>query len=162
MNSNKKIEDGKTKIMPTIEIWDSIGLGLIIQYPTGVLVSNQTGGTACLHPSEEGIYLPLRNDYELNTYRLISPEIELKEYFMNGKYQGTGAIEGIDLYDAEYINSVLSRYSLENLLKVDMEKLRQSHEAWIYVNIYTDADSIDLFSYFPSELKGVLTWSNSD
>ena len=42
---------------PQIEIWDSVGLGIIIEFPTGVMISNQTGGTACLHPKTEGIFL---------------------------------------------------------------------------------------------------------
>lgn len=49
---------------PIIEIWDSVGLGLIIEYPSGVVIVNQTGGTACLHSECEGVYLPLANDYE--------------------------------------------------------------------------------------------------
>ena len=43
---------------PLIEIWDSVGLGTIIEFTTGVIISNQTGGAACLHSKTEGIYLP--------------------------------------------------------------------------------------------------------
>ena len=97
---------------PEIQIWDTVGLGLIISYPTGILISNQTGGTACLHPKLEGIYLPFANDYSLDTNEFMSPEIELSEYFLSGKYYGTGAIRGIDMDDANAIEKILYKNSL--------------------------------------------------
>ncbi len=39
-----------------INIWDSVGLGIIIKFPTSILISNQTGGTTCLHPKIEGVF----------------------------------------------------------------------------------------------------------
>src|SRR6478735_2795556 len=56
---------------PTIELWESVGLGLIVEMPSGVLYSNQTGGFSCLHPSAEGVFLPLGNDHSF--WELISP-----------------------------------------------------------------------------------------
>lgn len=91
----------------------------------------------------------------------MSPETDLQLYFGN-KYQGTGAIGGINLDDAEYIDKLLSKFGLSDFIKVDEEKLRRSHEAWIYVTICTDAGDIDLLKYFPPDLEGVITWSNSD
>ena len=35
------------------------GVGLIILRPSGVLWTNQVGGTGCEHPYVEGIYVPL-------------------------------------------------------------------------------------------------------
>jgi len=32
--------------MPIIKLWNAVGLGLIINHPTGIYISNQTGGTA--------------------------------------------------------------------------------------------------------------------
>ena len=60
---------------PTIELWESVGLGLIVEMPSGVLYSNQTGGFSCLHPAIEGVFLPLRNDHSF--WKLISPERDL-------------------------------------------------------------------------------------
>jgi hypothetical protein len=57
---------------PTIELWESVGLGLIVEMPSGVLYSNQTGGFSCLHPSTEGVFLPIRNDHSF--WELLSPE----------------------------------------------------------------------------------------
>lgn len=148
--------------MPIIKIWDSVGLGLIINYPTGVLISNQTGGTACIQSFIEGIYLPLCNDYSIDTYKFISPEIELSKYFGGEKYKGTGTTNGIDMQDAEHISGILSKFGLQDFIKINIEKLQQSHEAWIYVIIHPDNNSTGLLSNFDSELKGILTWSNSD
>lgn len=95
---------------------------------TGILISNQTGGTACLQSSLEGIYMPLGND-DINTHQLIIPEIELSNYFEGEKYKGTGATNGIDSEDAEFITSVLSKFGLGGFIEIDMEKLKKSHEA---------------------------------
>lgn len=146
---------------PTIEVWDTVGLGLIIRYPTGILISNQTGGYACLHPAIEGIYLPLSNDYMETTKQFLSPEIELMEYFIGDKYQGTGAVKGIDKEDVEKITVILTKYGLHHFIKIDLELLSESHESWIYVNILADKE-VALLKNFKFPLKGVLTWANSD
>lgn len=147
---------------PLIEIWDSVGLGIIIEFPTGIMISNQTGGTACLHPKVEGIFLPLSNDYSEKNMEFISPEIELTNYFIGSKYSGSGAIKGIDNEDADKISSILSKYGLNNLIEVDLNRLTESHEAWIRIKINKSQknDLIKGFNEYP--LSGILTWSNSD
>lgn len=32
------------------ELYEGVGLGLIVEWPSGVVFSNQTGGKSCLHP----------------------------------------------------------------------------------------------------------------
>ena len=147
---------------PQIEIWDTVGLGIIIELSTGVMISNQTGGTACLHPKIEGVFLPFANDYDAETRKFMSPEIELTEYFTGPKYNGSGAIKGIDIGDVEKINSILLKSSLDELIEIDLTKLAESHEAWIRIKINKTQGSYLLkgFSEFP--LKGILTWGNSD
>lgn len=147
---------------PLIEIWDSVGLGIIIELPTGIMISNQTGGTACLHPKIEGIFLPLSNYYSEDNLEFISPEIELTNYFIGSKYNGSGAIKGIDNEDADKIGSILSRYGLNELIEVDLNRLVESHEAWIRIKINKSQknDLMKGFNKYP--LNGILTWSNSD
>jgi hypothetical protein len=41
-----------------LSLYDA-GLGLIIEHPTGVIYSNQTGGNFCLQPELEGAFVPL-------------------------------------------------------------------------------------------------------
>jgi len=143
-----------------IEIWDTVGLGIIIGYPTRIMISNQTGGTACLHQKLEGAYLPLANDYNEATKEFLSPEIELSNYFMGPKYKGSGAIKGIDLEDVKSIKSILSRSKLDEFIEIDVERLEESCEAWIWIQIHKNQELIKGFEEYP--LPGVLTWSNSD
>lgn len=145
-----------TKIMlkPKIKLYDAVGLGLIISYPSGVEISNQTGGTTCYQPSIEGVYLPIVNSCSLSN-ELISPEIELFEYF--SKY-GCDFLREVDI---EIINKILDKYKLSDFIKIDLDMLKQSHESWIYVDVYYD-EKHDLLDCFNFPLKGVLTWSNSD
>ena len=50
------------KNRPTIRLWQSGGIGLIIPFESGVVYSNQTGGYGCLHPEVQGVYIPLVNE----------------------------------------------------------------------------------------------------
>ncbi len=143
-----------------IEIWDSVGLGIIVQYNTGVYFSNQTGGSNCLHPKIEGFYLPLCNDYNKDL-KFLSPEIELSEYFEK-KYKGYGAIDGIDDEDINFINNILKNYKLDEFIRLDLNKRINSHEAWIYVLISNNDKNYLINNLNESELEGVLVWSNSD
>lgn len=147
------------KLKPTIKIWDSIGLGLIVSYPTGILVSNQTGGTACLQSTMEGFYLPIGNDLILETNQLTSPEIDLREYFTSEKHSGNGTTEGIDIADVNAITKILCKYSLNDFIQVDPDKMKKSHEAWIYVLINNNCTLLDNLE---QHLTGVISWSNSD
>jgi len=147
---------------PLIKIWDTVGLGIIIEFSTGVIISNQTGGTACLHSKTEGIYLPLGNDYNQETKEFLSPEIELTTYFQGEKHKGNGVIKGIDLEDVTMINSIIHSSGLQNLIEIDINRLAESHEAWIRIKINQD-EKIQLIKGFNNyPLNGVLTWSNSD
>ncbi len=147
---------------PLIEIWDSVGLGIIIELPTGVMISNQTGGTSCLHPKIEGIFLPLSNDYCKDSLEFLSPEIELTNYFENSKHNGNGAIKGIDNDDADKINSIISKFGLDELIEIDLARLTESHEAWIRIKINKSKRTNLISGINKYPLHGILTWSNSD
>ncbi|SEP55356.1 DUF6210 family protein [Flavobacterium urocaniciphilum] len=141
-------------LKPTIKIYDAVGLGLIISFPSGVEILNQTGGIACNQSAIEGIYLPIANECSMSN-ELISPEIELMEYF------STYASDSLQEIDVENINKILEKYKLSDFIKIDFDKLTESHESWIYVNVSND-EKYDLLDNFNFPLKGVLTWSNSD
>lgn len=147
---------------PTIQLWDTVGLGIIITFPTGVMVSNQTGGTACLHPKIEGIYIPLANDYVVATKAFTSPEQELSAYFSGIKYAGFGATDGIDTEDVHKINAILKAYKLDAFIEIDLNKLAESHEAWILIKIHKDENNSLIQGFEKYPLTGILTWSNSD
>lgn len=144
---------------PRIELWDSVGFGLILSYPTGVMVTNQTGGYCCLHPEIEGIYLPLNDDI-YDGEKLVNLENKISHFFTSEKYCGTGATRGIDKQDAEFINQLLKKCQLGNIT-VDDTLLAKSHEAWVYVNVIT-TDKHGVLQGFPEKMQGVITWQNSD
>jgi hypothetical protein len=150
-----------------ISLWDGIGFGLIVEWPSGVIYSNQTGGTSCLHPEFEGVFVPLRNDYQPPDGPMLSPENELLAYFEGPKHEGTGATGGLDEEDVEFITGVLTKWRLDSVIELDRSRLRESHEAWVYVTVLRgegDRDLADLalFALPPYPRRGVLTWSNSD
>lgn len=144
---------------PRIELWDSVGFGLILQYPTGVMVTNQTGGYCCLHPEIEGIYIPFNDDIYVDENQ-INLDKELNHYFVSDKYRGTGATQGIDKEDAQFINHLLEKCYLGNI-KVDENLLIKSHESWVFVNVITKSE-YGVLQGFPEQMKGVITWQNSD
>lgn len=151
---------------PTIRLYDTVGTGVILQFPSGVMVSNQTGGTYCLQPEVEGVYVPLRNDYLLEGLRFESPELELTKYFCGPKHGGAGAIGGLDSEDADFIDEILRRHNLAVAISVDRKRLDQSHEAWVHVVIKAsesdDEDLAQFASFDPYPRRGILTWANSD
>ena len=151
---------------PCIALWDSVGFGVIIQWPSGIVFTNQTGGTLCLQPELEGIYAPLSNNLGIAPQIFLSPENDLMEYFDGAKYEGTGATDGLDLADADFIDSVLSKWKLFSCMQTDRTRLRESHEAWVYVTISGEEeieDALKLFRGFgPYPAVGVITWQNGD
>jgi hypothetical protein len=153
---------GGRQMKPTIELWESVGLGLIVEIPSGVLYSNQTGGFSCLHPSAEGVFLPIRNDHSF--WELLSPERELLAYFEGPKHRGAGATEGLDVDDADFIDSVLAGVRLADVVQVDRERLAESQEAWVRVLLTgEEPEETKLFRDLgPYPRNAVLTWGNSD
>ncbi len=151
---------------PTIRLYDAVGTGLIIGWKSGVMISNQTGGTSCLQPEMEGIYVPLRNDYLLDGLVFESPEIELSVYFRGPKHRGSGAVSGLDVMDADFIDGVLQRVNLSRSVMVDRDQLRHSHEAWVHVVLTDDESDIpglaSVANFGPYPRPAILTWCNSD
>ena len=146
-------------MQPLIELWEGVGLGVIIEYESGVLYSNQTGGTACRHPRAEGVFVPIRNDVALDG-ALIGPEAALQDYFADGKYERTGAVGGIDSDDVKFIDTLLDKWRLSDVLSVDVSRLSESEEAWVPVLIAKDEGIFSGFGPYPR--RGILTWTNSD
>jgi hypothetical protein len=151
---------------PIIRLYENSGAGLIISCKSGVLISNQTGGTACRQPEMEGVYVPLRDPSEERLLLGASLEDQLIGYFTGAKHEGSGAVRGIDAEDADFIDGLLKTFNANRALKVDRAHLSKSHEAWVYVLISRDEDDnpgIGLFANFgPYPRRGILTWCNSD
>lgn len=135
-----------------IELYNSACFGLIIPCNSGVVYSNQTGGTSTLYPEVEGVYVPLHDGME-------NQKDELRTYFVGPKWRGH-CDDGIDEETASYIDTVLQKTFVTRTLKVDREKMKGSHEAWVWVNII-NTENGDIFTGFDTA-DAVLTWENSD
>ena len=135
------------------DLSESTDFGLIIQYPSGIFYQNQTGGTCCLYPEFEGVYVPLENDESS------SPGRDLSNYFER-IYAGSGAIGLLDSKDAKFIDSVFKNWQIDFLI-TDWEKLKDSHEAWIHVKVLEPEHS-QFTGLAPYPREGIITWPNSD
>lgn len=141
--------------MPIIRLYDLDGIGLIISYASGVLYSNQTGGYLCSQPEIEGVFAPLNN-------RLTDQQTKLNDFFTGSKWGGN-CYDGIDKETADFVDLVLLESDQTEMLRVDRDKLAESHEAWIHVHILEskkNPDLQDIHGFAGSH--GVLTWLNSD
>ena len=146
-----------------IKLWDSIESGIIINNDYGPTYTQQAGGTSCLSREAKGFYIPLRNDLVNNSY--VGMMSDLNDYFTGPKWNGTGAVNGIDEIDAKYIDGILKKYNLGNII-VDSEKWRESNESWIHVVVNgneSDDDDLSIFCGIENyPIKAILTWPNSD
>lgn len=131
---------------PVIDLFEFDSLGLIISFPSGVIYSNQVGGTGCLHPEIEGVFFPLSVRHKKILFAL-------QQHFKGDWHR-------IENSDADIIDKLL-RSDEFDFIKVDRSKLNKSFEAWIYVHIEPTSDLIPMLSGF-GKTEGILTWENSD
>ena len=154
---------------PLLDLGET-AFGLLILVPSGVVYSNQTGGTACLHPWAEGVFYPV-DDLDHRQ------QAQLHDYFVGPKWLGSGATRGIDMEDAAFIDGVLRSSRETAFLSVSQHMRSQSHEAWVHVTIGDHPDRFprpplrsgesgleDLMSsiFGFGDARGILTWPNSD
>ena len=143
--------------MPVIDLAcaHTEGLGLLIRWPSGVIYTHQTGGYQCNHPAEEGVFALFGRQTEEQSAKLTA-------YFCGPKWRGWCA-EGIDRQTADFVDRVLRGSVLTNFLRVDRKRLRDSHEAWVYVDVLELPEGQDFFTIEKfGACKGVLLWENSD
>lgn len=168
-------------VRPIIRLWHGPGLGLIVLGQSGVLYTNQTGGYACLHPAAEGWYVPLVDSR-------YDQDAALKAYFGGPPWNGACAT-GITNVDADFVDRLLQSSSVSAFLRVDRERLANSHEAWLHVLIGTVPAKATVFPPAPlrsdnsnaqapaqapsmnrakapvygfSGYRGILTWCSTD
>jgi hypothetical protein len=129
---------------PVVTLYESACFGLIVEYPSGVEFMNQVAGYACYHPVLEGFFLPL-----------CSGEFGIEQRVI-GVFGEYGYWKGITEQMADEVDAVLDSYYLTKELCVDRSRLKETYEAWVWVCGRCPALS-DL-----GEIRGVLTWENSD
>ncbi|KNY27594.1 DUF6210 family protein [Pseudobacteroides cellulosolvens] len=101
-------------------LWGLEQLALIVLCKSGVEYFNQVGGNSCIQKSVEGILTII---FDVND---IIKDIS----------QNTLGLMYLSEDDADRIDQILSKYYTTCYLSVDRERLKESAEAWIYVNIY--------------------------
>ena len=141
-----------------VRLWEHAGTGLIVSYPTGVVYSNQVGGHACYQQELEGFFVPVANDCGLAPNgSLRSPETELFAYFSQNPTFGEFTEK-----DAAAVESAFANFPIWSGIKVDREKLDQSHEAWVYVNVTFASLPGGLIEGLSDTFDAILTWTNTD
>lgn len=145
-----------------VSLHDFVGTGLIIKASTGIVWTNQAGGTACLQPECEGLFVPIGNDSTLD-HELVSLENTLFELFDGGPGGMTFA-QGW----AEPFERALARYAAEHWrpfaqIELDRARLADSVEAWVHVIYRPTPELPALFEGVGvPPFEAVLTWTNSD
>lgn len=142
--------------MNRILLWDMPDeIMLIVEHPSGVIYENQVGGVVCFPGEQEGVLAPV--DVARATVEAVQ----------NLPYR-QGA-EGISSEIADAIDALLAAESGARMLKVDRERMQESWEAWVYVQIDAPRTTVHKLGdgYFGSvygfgSARGVLTWPNSD
>jgi hypothetical protein len=141
----------------TFYLWNVPGLCLLIPAKSGVVYATQTGGHHCLQKSLEGLLLPL-----FNTYEGKDQEDLLRRHFVSKWHGWCGEQDGIDAATADFVDEVFRSTPYTDWLRTDRARLRESHEAWVYVEPITlhETETIVWGDFVFS--NGVVTWPNSD
>ena len=144
-----------------IELWGYNRDGVIFPEKTGIIWSNQCGGTSCAHPEMEGIFVPLNTSIE--DYGEHDPFLDA---------WGSSYVEYLrDIPKIEALWGFLVRVSEEEFLQL-IEKhsditgrdFYECGEAWIPVKVIKIKDSYGNSTQFESFIDrvGILTYPNSD
>ena len=144
-------------------LWGLDQLALIILCKSEVTYFNQVGGNFCLQMEDEGILTII--------FDVTNILDELASFCIN-KFR-------LSEEDADEIDRILQSHGT-SYLSIDRNRLNDSMEAWLYVNILPENERDDFvkkiddmddsspikrpgFDFWGfEETKGLLTWGNSD
>ncbi|MCO7223757.1 DUF6210 family protein [Pleionea sp. CnH1-48] len=136
--------------MKKVLLWELSGAALIIPGPSGIHYTNQANGCTCSQPIIEGYLIPINNDRLLTDPEHL--ETQLCMLF-------DGFDTGLPEAKATEIDNLLARFPETEGISVDREKISESMEAWVHV--IAKETEFSCYSGF-GEIKGILTWNNSD
>lgn len=146
-----------------VDLWNMAGVGIVIPYSSGIIYTNQVGGNANRHPSVEGVFVPLSSGGHgsQNCENNCPLAVELFAYFFNGpKWKGRCYLGAMDGETADYVDTLLKKYRTTKYIQVDRNRLKESSESWVHVNLKYPAGYAP-FSGLSSN-DAILTWLNSD
>lgn len=124
-----------------VELWNVDSPGVIVEIPTGVRWSNQTGGTACNHPEVEGVFVPMAS---------VQPD---PDPFID---------EWGRPYDRDAVAAWLLAADLDDVFE-PREEADEMAEAWIPVRVRAfipDGRAIQLQTFWGK--NAIITYPNSD
>ncbi len=124
--------------------------GVIILNDQGATYFNQAGGANGAERFERGYFVPISNDAPKDQPEL-SLECRLTEL--------TKDSATINSQTANAINQLLMEISSSDRYEIDMDRLTNSCEAWIYLKVYPQGDYSTFGNNEP--FNAVLTWPNS-
>ena len=127
---------------------DEFCIAIAVEHACDILITNQTGGTACAHPSAQGIPIPLPSDWLPSLY--LDPLYDLDyEDYEDGlviKFLRAGNVEDV----------------FEPLPANDARRSLGLSEAWVPVRVRSDLpDHASFLTPFVGECF-ILTYHNSD
>ena len=137
---------------------DSEDFGPIVRHSTGVMYSNQAGGTSCDHPKAEGFFVPIilqkTHDDHTPFYE------EFHHYVCDILPRAIHIDRHATTEIAKSVDEVLSGYRYP--FRVDMNALHELQEAWIPIIIDGEISLpfdilIGLFG-----MRAILTYPNCD
>jgi len=135
-----------------IELLNLTQTVLLIPGGTGVIYTNQVGGTECDYPEIEGSIVPIEYDFLLEK---INDSLTWKICKLFQK-ENSGIL---DQQAAKKIQNLLNSSVFTSDIEIDWGKLKESKEAWLHVNIKGSLGSI---IQNREVKKAILTWPNSD
>ena len=125
---------------------------LIIPANTGVVYTNQAGGTECDHPEIEGLIVPIEYDIQIENSQN-SLTFKLCKLFPDGS---PGII---NRSCAEKIQTLMEGSPFTKGIEINWQKLEISKESWLHVIVKGTLDgTIDNHNI----IEAILTWPNSD
>ena len=125
---------------------------LIVPAQTGVVYTNQVGGTECEHPEIEGFVIPIEYDIQIE-----NPQNSLTFKVCELFPEGSAGV--ININCAEKIQELLDSSPFTKGIKINLDKLKKSKESWLHVTVEGNLDDT-----FDSDniSEAILTWPNSD
>lgn len=132
-------------VIPTVDLSEFEGLGLVVRWPSGVRYTHQVAGYGCAHPEIEGVFVPLFDGVGRPALHAI------RQHFRGGWHPLT-------TQDADILDGILRCADL-GFIHCDRTNLNNSREAWVWVAV--SDDSAAPLQGFDTR-SAILTWPNSD
>lgn len=138
----------------SIKLWNVPDVVMIVLETSGVVYENQVKGNCCMPETAEGILAPLSPDYPVDARG--RPAVDTLEERLGRVLLG---LARLDAQAADAVDAILSEYRETAGIRVDRQRLGDSGEAWVHVEVAPN-EWLPLQGF--GHCRAVLTWNNSD